>query len=166
MIKLIIDKLSRISKLRKRLEEKLNVKITNRGKEFYIEGKPEDEYIAQKIIEALNFGFPYPAAILIKEEDFIFEIINIKDHTKRYDKERIRGRIIGRGGKTLKTLASLTGSFFEIKDNQVAIISDPENMELSQQAIISLIKGSKTSNVYKALEKNRPKPIWDLGLKE
>ena len=105
---ILSEKLPRILKNKKRLEEKLNVKITNRGKEVSIRGKPSDEYIAEKVIDALNFGFPFSVAILIKEEDFIFEIINIKDYTKRHDLETVRARIIGKKGKTLKTLCGLT----------------------------------------------------------
>ena len=38
-------KLPRILKNKKRLESLLGVKITNRGKEIKISGKPEDEYV-------------------------------------------------------------------------------------------------------------------------
>ncbi len=165
MLKLIIDKISRIIRNKKQLEEKLNVKISNRGKEVYLEGSADDEYIAQKVIEALDFGFPFSAAMQIKENDFIFERLNIKDYTKRHDLERIRARIIGTNGKTLKTLSSLTEGFLELKDNEIGIISEPEFLEVLQQSIISIIQGSKTTNVYSYLEKHRPKPIEDLGLK-
>ena len=90
MEKLIIEKLSRITKNRDRLQKILNVKINNRGKEVFIEGNAEDEYIAVKVIEALEFGFPFAAALSIKEEDFLFEILNIKSYTKSHDLERVR----------------------------------------------------------------------------
>ena len=90
MKKILSEKLPRILKNRKRLEEKLKVKITNRGKEVTINGKPEDEFIAEKVIDAINFGFPFSVAISIKEEDLEFEILNIKDHTSRKDLDRIR----------------------------------------------------------------------------
>ena len=77
------EKLPRILKSKKRLEAKLNVKITNQGQNVSIDGEAEDEYIAEKVIDALNFGFPFSDALLIKEEDNMFEVINIKDHTKR-----------------------------------------------------------------------------------
>jgi len=166
MIKLLVDKLPRIIKVRKKLEERLKVKITNRGREIFIDGDSDKEFIGEKIVLALDMGFAYSEAILILEQDLTLEIMNIKDYTKRHDLERIRGRIIGRDGKTLKTLASLTQCYFELKDNNVAIICDAENLQNARQAIISLIQGSKTSNVYRGLEKNRPQPIYDLGLKE
>ena len=159
-------KLPRILKSKKRLEEKLKVRITNRGKEVSIQGEPEDEYTAEKVIDAINFGFPFQHALTIKTEDFLFEIINIKEHTKRKDLERIRARIIGRGGKTLKTLCNLTKCFFELKDNEIGIIGHPEHIENAQEAIIFIIKGSKQGNVYSFLEKHQEKPILDLGLKK
>jgi ribosomal RNA assembly protein len=163
---ILSEKLPRILKNKKRLESKLNVKITHRGKEVFVQGKPTDEYIAEKIIDALNFGFPFSTAILIKEEDFIFEILNIKDYTKRRDLKRIRARIIGKKGKTLQTLHQLTKCNFELKDNQVGIICSPEFLENGQEAIIYIIHGAKQSNVYNFLEKHQIKPIIDLGLKE
>lgn len=160
------EKLPRILKNKKKFEAELNIKITNRGKEVSIQGEPEDEYIAEKVLDAINFGFPFSDALLIKKEDFMFERINIKDHTKRKDLERIRARIIGRGGKTLKTLCKLTKCFFEIKDNYIGIIGPPEYIENAQQAIISIIKGSKQTNIYSFLEKHQVKAVLDLGLKK
>jgi ribosomal RNA assembly protein len=160
------EKLPRIIKNKKLLEKELNIKITNRGKEVSIQGEPEDEYIAEKVLDAINFGFPLSHALEIKKEDFVLERINIKNHTKRNDLERIRARIIGKGAKTFKTLCTLTGCFFEIKDNEVGIIGSPEFIENAQEAVISIIKGAKQTNVYSLLEKRQPKPILDLGLKE
>ena len=166
MLKLIVDKLSRIVKNKARLEKLLKVKITNRGREVFIEGLPEDEYDAERIIEALNFGFPFSTTLLIKDEEFLFEILNIKDHTKRKDLRTIRARIIGKEGKTLRTLNNITNCHFEILDKEIGIIGDAENIEAGRQAIISLIQGAKQANVYAYLEKHHPLPIFDLGLKE
>ena len=163
---ILSNKLPRIIRNKKRLEEKLDVKITNKGKEIFINGKSTDEYIAEKIIDALNFGFPFSTAMLIKEADFIFEIINIKDYTKRKDLKRIKARIIGKGGRTLQTLNQLTKCHFELKDNQVGIIGPPEHLANGQEAVISIIKGAKQSNVYSFLEKHQVKSIIDLGLKQ
>lgn len=162
---LIIDKLARVVKARKKLEEKLDVKITNRGKEVKIVGKPEDEYVAERVLDALNFGFPYANAILIKEEDFDFEILNIKDYTNRKDLEAIRARIIGKNAGTLKTLCQLTNCFFELNDNYVGIIGSPECIKNAQEAVISIVQGSKQANVYARLEKHRVKEPVDFGLK-
>lgn len=166
MKKILSNKIARIIKNKKKLEASLDVKIINRGKEISLEGNSLNEYIAEKVIEALDFGFPLSAALLIKDEDFVFEVINIKDHTRRKDLERIRARIIGKKGKTLQTLHNLTNCNFELKDNEVGIIGDAENIENAQQAVVSIIKGAKQSNMYSFLEKHHPQPILDLGLKD
>lgn len=160
------EKLPRILKSKKKLETTLNVKISNRGKEVSIAGEPEDEYTAEKVIDAINFGFPISDALTIKNEDSLFEVISIKSHTKRKDLERIRARIIGTEGKTLKTLCTLTKCFFELKNNEVGIIGSPEHIKNAQEAVISIIKGSKQTNVYSFLEKHQVGPVLDLGLKE
>lgn len=160
------EKLPRIIKNKARLEKALNLKITNQGKEVSIEGSPEDEYEGTKVIDALNFGFSFSAAISIKEEENLFEIINIKDHTQRKNLEAIRGRIIGKRGGTLGTLSQLTKCHIELKDNQVGIIGGPEHIENAIESIILIIQGAKQANVYKGLEKNQPHHEYDLGLRE
>jgi len=158
---ILSEKTPRILKNKKRLEKILNVTITNRGKEISIQGKAEDEYIAEKVIDALDFGFLFSTAILIKKEDFIFEIINIKDYTKRKDLKRIKARIIGTKGKTLKMLDQLTNCYFELKDNNIGIIGPPEDLENGHKAITSIIKGSKQSNVYGFVKRIKEKQIFD-----
>lgn len=166
MKKIISDKLPRILKAKKKLEKELEVKIAHRGKEVYIQGSPENEYLAEKAIDAINLGFAMAEAIAIKKEDLIFEIINIKDFTRSKDLERVKGRIIGKAGRALKTLSHLTNCSLEIKNNEVGIIGEADEVQNAREAIIMLARGSKHGNVYAYLEKNRPQPILDWGLKK
>lgn len=163
---LISEKIPRIVKNKKNLEKKLNVTLEIKGQETIIDGSPEDEFIAEKVIDALNFGFPFKQAISIKEQDLEFEEINLKDHTPRKDYETIRGRVIGKSGKALKTLSELSDCFIEIKGNHIGIIGEPLNIESTIQALIQLIQGAKHGNVYKGLENQKPEPVQDLGLKK
>ena len=162
---LICEKIQRITKNRERLEKVLEVKITNKGKEITILGAPEDEYFAEKVITALDFSFPFSVALLVKNENNMFETLNIKDYTRKKDLEKVRARIIGTKGKSLRTLNELTKCYFELKDNRVGIIGEPEYIKNAQEAMIMLIQGSKHANVYAFLEKHQVKPIIDLGLK-
>lgn len=164
MKKIICDKIVRVIKNKKKLEETLKIKVTNNGREVSIEGEPHDEYIAEKVIDALNLGFPFSVAISIKEEDKIFEILNIKDYTKR-NLETVKGRIIGRSGRALKTLSHLTGCALEVKDHYVGIIGEAEEIERTINSLISIIQGAKHSAVYGGLEKSQLQPIYDYGLK-
>jgi ribosomal RNA assembly protein len=166
MKKIISEKSGRIIKSREEIEKVTKVEVRNRGKEIYLQGKPEDEFVAEKVIDALDFGFPFGVATLIKKEDFEFEVIDIKKYTSRKDLEVIRGRIIGKGGKTLKTLSDLSNCFFEINGNHVGIIGPIDYIKFARESIISLIRGSKQSNVYHSLEKSKVESLEDLGLKE
>jgi len=153
---------------KKKLEKDLNVKISRKGKDVIISGTVEDEFTAEKTIDAINFGFPVKQAILIKQEELMFEIIPIKVLTRRHDLKTIKARIIGKRGQTLKVLEELSDCLIVLKEdeNEVGIIGDPENIESAQEALIHLIKGSKQANVYRFLEKNKPTKILDLGLKK
>ena len=162
---ILSPKFTRILRNKRKLEKILNIKITNRGREIKIEASPEEEYVAEKVIDALNFGFKFSEAISIKEEDRIFEIINIKEHTTKKDLSKVRARIIGKDGRCLKTLRKLTNCYLEIRENQVGVIGNVENIENITAAIASIARGSKHSNIYCHLEKSHPQPIYDLGLR-
>jgi KH domain-containing protein len=166
MKRLILENIGRVVKDKEKLEKALDLKISNRGKELFLDGQPLEEYEAEKVIDALNFGFKLEIALLIKERELSLEILSIKDFTKRKDMSQIKARIIGTKGKTLRTLTELTDCFFEVRNNEVGIIGHPEQMKTAQEAVTSLIRGSKQANVYKFLEKHQAKPILDLGLKE
>jgi KH domain-containing protein len=166
MKQIFSDKAPRISKAKWELEKVLNVKIQIKGRDVEIVGEPVDEFVAEKVIDAINIGFEMKTALLLKEEEFILEIINIKEHTKRRDLETIRARIIGTERKTLNTLEQLTHCFFQVKDNLVGVIGPAAWIENAQQSIISLIKGSKQANVYGFLEHHQIPKIEDLGIKE
>ncbi len=166
MIKLLVDKIPRIIKNRKRLEKVLEVKITNKGQEVSIKGTGENEFIAEQVIKALDIGFAYPRAIKIKKDDLVFEILNIKDYTSKKNLEVVRGRIIGTKGKALEQISQLTNCALELKNNEIGIIGNPEEIFEAREAIIQLIQGSKHGNVYKGIIKKKKQEPKDLGLKD
>lgn len=138
-----------------RLEKELEIKITNKGKLIFIEGDPEKEFIAIEILKAIDLGFSIDCSLLLKQENNLLHILNIKDLTKRKDLERVRARIIGTQGKTISTLKNLTECNICLNENQIGIIGDAEEIEDAIQALTSLVKGSKQGNVYARLEKHR-----------
>ncbi len=140
-----------------KIETELKVKIKNKGKVVFINGKPEDEYNTLKTIEAINLGFSVERALLLKNENIIFQTLNVKDITKSKNLEEIRARIIGKHGRTLKTLNKLTNCAVSLHDNKVGIIGNAEEIEYAIQALTSLIQGSKQGNVYGRLEREKKK---------
>lgn len=136
------------------IEKKFNIKMTNNAKVFTLTGTAEDEYLATEFVEAINAGFTTLKAFLIKEENMTFQSVNIKKFTKSGNLERIRARVIGRRGKALSTLETLTNCYLNLKDNEVGIIGLPEDVANAAHAIQRIVEGSKHANVYANLEKN------------
>lgn len=157
MKQIFIKSARKIIQNKEELEDKLGIKISVKGTTTTISGEESNEYFAERVLLALDFPFLIEDALLLKREDFMFEVINIKEFTRRHDLEVIKGRIIGKKGKSLKVLEDLSDCVFELKDNSVAIIGPGDKMDLARQAVISLIKGSKHGNVYSYLERNRKK---------
>jgi len=149
------------------IEKKINILIKIKGKQIEIEGTPVEEYEARTIIEALDFGFAIKDALRLSDESISFRRLPIKQFTRRKDLEEVRGRIIGTGGKTKRTIEEISGCAVVIHDNFVGIIGPAEHIEEATTAVANLIKGSKQANVYRFLERmniaKREKP--DLGLK-
>lgn len=150
-----------------RLERKLKVKIKIKDYEINFEGEEAKVFVAERVLEAIDKDFIVVTALLLVEEDYVLEEINIKDVTKKKNLEQIRGRIIGTQGKTLKTLSDLTECHITLHDNTVSLIGPAEKMKDAVTSVEILIRGSKQSNVYKYLERQRKKVLpKDFGLKE
>lgn len=148
-----------------KLEKQLSIKITNKGKNLFISGKPENEFTAIQVIQAINLEFSITRALLLKDENTILQTVNIKDISKKHNLEEVRARIIGKQGRTLKTLTNLSNCFISIHDNQVGIIGDVDNIEDGIQAITSVIQGSKQGHVYGRLERhNKEKRLKNKGI--
>ena len=152
-----IENIANILKNKSKLEKELKIKIQNKGRDFFIEGAAENEYIALKTLEAIELGFSAEKAILLKNENNILHRIEIKKITKRHDLERIRARIIGTHGKTIGNLSRLSNCHLALNNNQIGIIGDSELIDEAILAITSLIHGSKQANVYSRLEKETKK---------
>jgi ribosomal RNA assembly protein len=170
MKKVPINSPKKIEKAISYLTKKLNVGIIVNKDYAYLEGKEVNEFLAEKIIEAVDFGFDPEDACLLRNENFSLEYINIKDHTHRKNLAEIRARIIGTEGKAKKTIELLTGSVIVIHGNIVGVIADSEHVSQTLQGIISLIQGSKHGNVFSYLERQnanlRKIDEEDLGLRD
>jgi rRNA processing protein Krr1/Pno1 len=152
MLQIYIEKPSRLMRNKKLIEKELNVKIQRKGDIFYINSKPEDEYLVADFFEAINLDFGIQKALSIKE-GAVFTKINIKDVKKISNPKAIRARIIGKHGKAIETLENLTHCYIKLKDNTVGIIGMPEDIEKAEFAINRLTHGTKHGNIYAHLEK-------------
>ena len=141
----VVENLKKVKKAVPKIEAKINVRISfgKPAERVSVKGKELDEFVAEKIIEAVDFGFDVEDALILKNEDFILEFIDIKKHTPRKNLKDVRARVIGTGGKARKTIEGLTGSIIVIHANQVGVIVDSEHLDSTTQAIISLVQGAK-----------------------
>jgi len=168
MQEIYIENLLNVINYKKKLEKELGIVITNKGKNVFIEGPAENEFIALKVLEAINLDFSIDRALILKDENQILQTINLKDLTKR-DIHHVKSRLIGTHGKTLSTLNNLTDCAISLKDHTIGIIGDAELIDEAILAIKSIIQGSKLGNVYARLEremkKKRENPIDKSSIK-
>jgi len=153
----------KILKNKKHIENALKVKLSLKKGIFLIEGKPEDELIAEEVIEAMSLGFSVNQALDLKNEEFSFQKIPIKAISHRNDLSQVRARIIGTHGKALKNLEFLSGCDIVVHENYVGIIGHNEDVKKAVYALRKLIAGSKHANVYGYLEDENAKQkagIW------
>ncbi|MCA9485726.1 MAG: hypothetical protein KC506_02695 [Nanoarchaeota archaeon] len=156
-----VRRIREVGKNKKLLEEKLSVEIKTFQGKVMIEGNAEDEYDAEQVFLALDFGFSVQKALLLKQEDYIFRVVHIKEHTKRNLKD-VLSRVIGTKGKTKRVISRLTDCEVMIKDGEVGVIGYSEDVEDTVLAMVNIIKGSKQTNMYKFLEKRNRKKKDDF----
>jgi ribosomal RNA assembly protein len=69
--------------------------------------------------------------------------------------ERIRGRIIGEGGKARRMIEDLSGASISIYGHTVGFIGNYKEVKLATDAIVLLAKGSMHKTVYSMLQDAR-----------
>jgi len=71
------------------------------------------------------------------------------------DIKRIKGRIIGKEGKTRRIIEEMTEAFVSVYGHSIAIIGSIEQAETAREAISLLVKGSLHATVYRYLQRKR-----------
>lgn len=113
-------------------------------------------YNAREVIKAVGRGFNPDVALLLLKPDYVFETINIKDYAKTKNSElRLKGRVIGKEGKSRKTIEELTECYVSVYGKSIGMIGGADGVANARYAIDSLLKGSTHANIYKFLEKKR-----------
>jgi len=151
--------------VRTRIEEKLNVKlkIDSESGDVQITLNPEAPdptalFRAKDIVTAIGRGFsPEHAFKLIDNEEAILEIIDLHETIGKSeaDLKRLKGRVIGKEGRTRNLIEELTETNVSIYGHTISIIGGTEQVEIAKQAIKMLLRGSLHSTVYRFLHKKR-----------
>ena len=109
---------------------------------------------AMEIVTAIGRGFsPENAMTLLKGENAL-HVIDLREFAgKSYaNVERIKGRIIGEGGRARRNMENLSGTHISVYGRTVSIIGDSSKLRLAVDAISSISSGSMHGAVYTKLE--------------
>ena len=165
-----VQNMNKIKRAVPSIENKVKVKIGFSKDKISIRASELNEYLVEKVVRAVDFGFRVDDALLLLNEDFVFEFIEVKEHTRRKNLKEVRARLIGTDGRAKRTIEKLTGAEIVINGNTIGVIVDSEHSDSVVQGIESLIQGSKHGNVFAYLERqNISRKRFerdDLGLKE
>ena len=146
--------------VKREIEEHTHTSIDVDSKEGDITIKGEDAlglYNAREVIKAISRGFNPEFARLLLKGDYALEIVSLGDYGLKEKNQflRFKGRVIGREGKSRKTIEQLTDTYLVVYGKTIGIIGYPMDVANARKAIESLIGGSPHSHVYKWLEKKR-----------
>lgn len=112
---------------------------------------------ASEVIKAVARGFsPEKALKLLENEDLTLDVIDLSTLTDSpADLKRLKGRIIGKSGKTREVIEQMSGARLSVYGKTIGIIGDAEQLATVREALNMLIDGAPHGAVYGFLEKRR-----------
>ncbi|MHA1339894.1 MAG: KH domain-containing protein [Promethearchaeota archaeon] len=112
-------------------------------------------WMAQNIINAINYGFNPEKAIKLLDEEYFLEIIDLEKILGNSMKKikRIKGRIIGEKGRMREAIEHFSGVNMVIYENYISLIGNFDSMKIAKKAINMLIEGLPHKVVYNFLQK-------------
>ncbi|UCG45213.1 MAG: RNA-processing protein [Candidatus Bathyarchaeota archaeon] len=113
---------------------------------------------AKEVITAIGRGFsPDHASRLIWDDEATLTVIDLREIIGKSlsDMKRLKGRVIGKEGKTRRILEELTEAGISVFGHTVSIIGDIEQTEIAKEAILMFLRGSQHRTVYRFLHRKR-----------
>jgi len=147
--------------VKKAIEEKTGAKLEVDSESGVVVVQSEADALkalrAAEVIKAIARGFsPEKALRLLDNEDLILDVMDLSALSDSpADLKRIKGRIIGKGGKTREVIEQMTGARLSVYGKTISIIGDADQLATVRAAIDMLIDGAPHSAVYSYLEKRR-----------
>jgi ribosomal RNA assembly protein len=122
-------------------------------------------FTVQNVVKAIGRGFSPQRAEILANEDYNLHIINLTEYggTSKNAVARLKGRIIGKNGRSRELIEELTETRISVYGNTVAYIGNPEGLEAAREALMKLIKGSFHKTVWNYLYAWRRKMKKDRG---
>lgn len=109
-----------------------------------------------EIVKGIGRGFNPEIALMLLKIDYVLDIISIGEYARsNNDFMRLRGRVIGKEGKSRRVIEDILEVNICVYGKTVAIIGRGDSVSLARRAMDSLLSGSPHSSVYKWLEKQR-----------
>ena len=109
---------------------------------------------AMEIVTAIGRGFsPENALTLLKGENAL-HVIDLREFAGKSSAnvERIKGRIIGEGGRARRNMENLSSTHISVYGRTVSIIGDSSKLRIAVDAISAISSGSLHGSVYSKLE--------------
>jgi ribosomal RNA assembly protein len=119
-------------------------------------------YTAKEIVHAIARGFNPKIAMNLLKQDYAFEIINMKDIAgkSKNTMQRLKGRVIGKGGKAREEIERLTDCNVSVYGKTVGIIGEQVQVMVAREALAMLLSGSMHKTVYQFLEKKKKEMMF------
>jgi len=110
---------------------------------------------AAEVVKAIAYGFTPEKAFKLLDDDYVLVLIDLKSRVGDSPNhlKRVKGRIIGEGGRARRTLEQMTGADIVVGDTHVAVIGEYERAMVAKEAIDMLIDGRMHSTVYRHVDK-------------
>jgi len=150
-------------KIKSKIEKTCSVKleIDSKNGEVKVFSDVVDEkfqtFKALEIVTAIGRGFSPEKAMRLLKGDNTLHLINLREFGAKTPEqiERIKGRIIGDGGKARVNMENLSNADITVYGKTVSVIGEPTQLKLAIDAIESLLGGSMHGYVYKKIEAGR-----------
>ena len=148
-------------RVKQQIEKRCGVEIevdSETGDAIISGSKPVEQmeaFRAVEVITAISRGFsPERAYHLFDDEEVVFQQMDLHDYAGKSPNalERIKGRIIGEGGKARRMIEQLSGAYISVYGHTVAFIGNYREVKLATDAIAMLAKGSMHKSVYTMLQ--------------
>lgn len=151
--------------MKKLLETKTAAQLEIDSESGTIEINCEEDHLREfrllETLKAVGRGFSPEKALEILDNDLLMlEVIDLSDvaHTPK-EMLRIKGRLIGKNGRTRELAETLIDVKISVYGKTVSIIGYPDHNTIVRNAIQMLIDGAPHGVVYKFLEKKRQELI-------
>jgi ribosomal RNA assembly protein len=113
---------------------------------------------AREVVTAIGRGFsPNHAFRLLEDDETVLEMIDLRETVGRSpsDLKRLKGRVIGKEGKTRKIIEELSEANISVYGHTISIIGKTDQAAIAREAVQMLIRGSLHGTVYRFLHKKR-----------